>query len=50
MDKKNSDKVYRIDFENWFIVKMPNVNNHEKMKILSMLCKEFKTRDTSKKN
>jgi len=49
MDMNDNKKVYRIDFENWFMVKMPGVNNHDRMKILGMLCKEFKSKDSIKK-
>jgi len=47
MDKKNQNKIVRTDFENWFTLKMPSINNHDKMKMLGMLCKEFKARDKS---
>jgi hypothetical protein len=49
MDKKKERKVIRTEFENWFIIKMPKMNGHDRMKILGMLCKEFKSRDKKKK-
>lgn len=49
MDKKKERRVIRTEFENWFIIKMPKMNGHDRMKILGMLCKEFKSRDKKKK-
>jgi len=49
MDKKKERRVIRTEFENWFIIKMPKMNAHDRMKILGMLCKEFKARDKKKK-
>lgn len=37
--------MYKSDFENWFMVKIPKVNNHERMKILKLLTNEFKLYD-----
>jgi len=31
-------------------MKMPRMNNHERMKVLSMLNKEFKSKDKKRKN
>jgi hypothetical protein len=42
--------VRKSDYENWFISKMPKMNGHERTKIISMLTKEFKSRDKNKKN
>lgn len=49
MQTNSGSKVYRTDFENWFMVKIPKVNNHERMKILGILNKEFKAHDSKKK-
>jgi len=49
MDKFNERRVIRTEFESWFIIKMPKMNGNDRMKILGMLCKEFKARDTKNK-
>lgn len=49
MDKFNERRVIRTEFEQWFIIKMPKMNGNDRMKILGMLCKEFKSRDTKDK-
>lgn len=48
MDLNKGGRVGRSEFENWFIVKMPRINAHDRMKILNILSKEFKSRDTKK--
>jgi len=50
MDKMKERWVRKSDYENWFISKMPKMNGHERTKIISMLTKEFKSRDKNKKN
>jgi len=49
MDKFNERRVIRTEFESWFIIKMPKMNGHDRMKILGLLCKEFKYRDAKNK-
>lgn len=49
MDKFNERRVIRTEFEQWFIIKMPKMNGADRMKILGMLCAEFKFRDKKSK-
>lgn len=49
MDKFNERRVIRTEFESWFIIKMPKMNGYDRMKILGMLCAEFKSRDKKNK-
>ena len=37
MDKFNERRVIRTEFESWFIIKMPKMNAHDRMKCLGML-------------